>query len=67
MDNNNEKNTKLRELIKDMRFAMLTTIEEDVKPPNGDSEFDFDGDLWFFTWRVQVDEIKHNQHNNVSC
>jgi len=38
---------KLRELIKDMRFAMLTTAEEDGtlrSRPMATQEFDFDGD-----------------------
>jgi len=35
-------------------------------PANGDSEFDFDGDLWFtYGGASKVDEIKH-QHVNVS-
>ncbi len=74
MDNNtdhNENIKKVRELIKDIRFAMLTTIEEDGtlrSRPMATQEVEFDGDLWFFTYggAPKVDEIQHDQHVNVS-
>jgi len=39
---------------------MLTTIEEDgtQQPPNGDSEFDFDGDLWFLPMAARPRSMK---------
>ena len=71
MDNNTDNNKKLRDLIKDIRFAMLTTLEEDgtlKSRPMATQEVEFDGDLWFFTYGAapKVDEIEHNQHVNVS-
>lgn len=62
---------KLHDLIKDIRFAMLTTVEEDGtlhSRPMATQEFEFDGDLWFFTSAKapKVDEVQHNQHVNVS-
>ena len=42
---------KVRELVKDERIAMLTTVAEDgslVSRPMGVQAVDFDGDLWFF-------------------
>ena len=62
--------TRLRELIKDVRFAMLTTIEIDgtlrsrlVAIP----ETEFDGDLWFFTngGAPKADEVRHDQRVSV--
>lgn len=71
MENNTDNNKKLRELIKDIRFAMLTTLEEDgtlKSRPMATQEVEFDGDIWFFTYggASKVDEIDHNQHVNVS-
>ena len=74
MDNNtdhNENNKKLRELIKDIRFAMFTTCEEDGtlrSRPMSTQEVEYDGDLWFFTYGSahKVEEVQHNQHVNVS-
>ena len=41
----------LRELIKDIDTAMLTTVSEEglVSRPMKTQEVEFDGDLWFFT------------------
>jgi len=62
---------KLRELIKDIKFAMLTTAEDDGtlrSRPMATQQIEFDGDLWFFTnaSAPKVDEIRHDQHVNVS-
>jgi general stress protein 26 len=62
---------KLGELIKDIKFAMLTTVEPDGSlhsRPMATQEVDFDGDLWFFTGAstAKVDEVRHDQHVNVS-
>ncbi len=67
----NESIKKLHELIKDIRFAMLTTVEEDGtlrSRPMATQEFEFDGNLWFFTNAnaPKVDEVKHDQHVNLS-
>jgi general stress protein 26 len=43
---------KLAELMKDIKFVMLTTVEPDGSlhsRPMVTQEVDFDGDLWFFT------------------
>lgn len=42
---------KVRELVKDEKIAMLTTVATDgslVSRPMGVQAVDFDGDLWFF-------------------
>lgn len=63
---------KLRELIKDIDIGMLTTIDEDgtlhSRPMSTNSEVEFDGDLWFFTYASshKVLEIEQHQQVNVS-
>jgi len=62
---------KLNELIKDIDFAMLTTVEDDGmlrSRPMVTQEAEFDGDLWFFTGASshKVDEVQHDRHVNVS-
>jgi general stress protein 26 len=60
----------LRELIKDVDTAMLTTATEEglVSRPMKTQEVEFDGDLWFFTKKEtnKYDEILHNQDVNVA-
>ena len=60
----------LRELIKDIDIAMLTTSTEEglVSRPMKTQEVEFDGDLWFFTKKdtSKYDEILHNQDVNVA-
>lgn len=60
----------LRELIKDIDTAMLTTASEEglVSRPMKTQEVEFDGDLWFFTKKEtnKYDEIIHNQDVNVA-
>ena len=44
---------KLGELIEDIQFAMLTTVDEDGKlrsRPMATQRAEFDGELWFFTY-----------------
>lgn len=67
----NENIKKLHDLIKDIKFAMLTTVEEDGtlrSRPMVTQQSKFDGNLWFFTnaKAPKVDEAQHNQHVNVS-
>ncbi|MBX3064502.1 MAG: pyridoxamine 5'-phosphate oxidase family protein [Anaerolineae bacterium] len=62
---------KLRELIKDVDIAMLTTMDQDGSlrsRPMGTQDFEFDGDLWFFTSvdTAKVSEIKTENRVNVS-
>lgn len=60
----------LRELIKDVDTAMLTTATEEglVSRPMKTQEVEFDGDLWFFTKKEtnKYDEILQNQDVNVA-
>lgn len=60
----------LRELIKDIDMAMLTTATEEglVSRPMKTQEVEFDGDLWFFTKKDtnKYDEILQNQDVNVA-
>ena len=62
---------KLAELIKDVEFAMLTTVDEDGSlrsRPMATQQVEFDGDLWFFTRASapKVDEVEQEQQVNVS-
>ena len=63
---------KLEELIHEVTFAMLTTVETDgslrSRPMAFNGKAGFDGDLWFFTYASspKVDEIAHDSHVNVS-
>lgn len=75
MDNNtsgSEGLEKLREMVKDIDFAMLTTIEEDgtlhSRPMSTNGEIEGDGDLWFFTSvdTEKVQAIEHDQRVNVA-
>ena len=67
-----EQMRKLRELIREIDFAMLTTVEPDgslrSRPMSNNGDVEFDGDLWFFTRASapKVDEIEQEQHVNVS-
>ncbi len=60
----------LRDLIKDIDTAMLTTATEEglVSRPMKTQEVEFDGDLWFFTKKEtnKYEEILHNQDVNVA-
>ncbi|WP_102346106.1 pyridoxamine 5'-phosphate oxidase family protein [Bacillus sp. Marseille-P3661] len=60
----------LRDLIKDIDTAMLTTATEEglVSRPMRTQEVEFDGDLWFFTKKEtkKYDEIIHNKDVNVA-
>lgn len=59
----------LKELIKDVDIAMLTTVTEEglVSRPMKTQEIEFDGDLWFFTKKEtnKYEEISHDQDVNV--
>lgn len=70
-ENPSEDIQKLGKLIKGIRVAMLTTVQEDGSlhcRPMATQEVDFDGDLWFFTSASspKISEIKHDQHVNVA-
>ncbi|MBV9467624.1 MAG: pyridoxamine 5'-phosphate oxidase family protein [Abitibacteriaceae bacterium] len=63
---------KIRELIKEIDFGMLTTVEEDgslhSRPMSNNKEVEFDGDLWFFTYASshKVQEVAGDQNVNVA-
>lgn len=62
---------KLAELMKGIKFAMLTTVEDDGSlhsRPMATQEVEFDGDLWFFTRAdsAKVWEAGHHRQVNVS-
>jgi general stress protein 26 len=61
---------KLNELIKEVKVAMLTTIDWGVlrSRPMQTQDFDFDGDLWFFTSSEthKTEEIEKDRRVNVS-
>jgi general stress protein 26 len=61
---------KLGELIKGVKTAMLTTMDWGIlrSRPMGTQDFEFDGDLWFFTSYEthKVDEIEKDRRVNVS-
>lgn len=62
---------KLREMIKDIEIAMLTTVEPDGtlrSRPMATQQTDFDGDLYFFTREHsgKVAEIEQDRHVNVA-
>ena len=60
---------KLGELMKGIRFAMLTTVEEDGSlhsRPMATQEVEFDGDLWFFTHVSSAKVWEAQQHRQVS-
>jgi general stress protein 26 len=67
---NLEEVAKLRELIKDIDTAMLTTNSDEglVSRPMKTQEIEFDGDLWFFTKRDtdKYDELLHDSDVNVA-
>ncbi|CAF0922230.1 unnamed protein product [Adineta ricciae] len=70
---NDDKTNKLFELIKDIRYAMITTVESDnslrSRPMASRQADKWDGALWFFTKKSspKVEEAKQNYDQvNVS-
>ena len=63
---------KLGKLIAKVKFAMLTTAEDDgtlrSRPMATQNHDEFDGDLWFFTKASapKVGEVEHEHQVNVS-
>jgi general stress protein 26 len=62
---------KLGSLIKDIKFAMLTTVHEDGSlhsRPMATQQQEFDGNLWFFTKAdsSKVEDARRERHVNVS-
>lgn len=69
-DKRQEAIKKLSDLIKDIDFAMLTTIDEGHlrSRPMQTQDFEFDGDLWFFTSSRthKIEEIEKDNRVNVA-
>ena len=69
-DSREEAIVKLKDLIEDIDFAMLTTVNGGQlrSRPMSTQKFDFDGDLWFFTSdnTHKVDEIERDNRVNVA-
>ena len=63
---------KLCDLIRNIDFCMLTTIDEDgtlrSRPMSTNGQVEANGDLWFFTYASshKVDEVNQHQQVNVS-
>ncbi len=62
---------KLNDLIKDIEFAMMTTVEPDSdlrSRPMATQRAEFDGTVWFFTRASdpKVSEIRKDQRVNLS-
>lgn len=71
VDSRNDAIQKLAGLIKDIKFAMLTTVHEDGtlhSRPMATQQQEFDGDLWFFTKAdsSKVEDAKRERRVNVS-
>jgi len=63
--------SKINDMIRDIKIAMLTTIDEDGdfhSRPMMTQEHEFDGEVWFFADRSsdKVREIESNPSVNVS-
>ncbi|HKO59889.1 MAG TPA: pyridoxamine 5'-phosphate oxidase family protein [Pyrinomonadaceae bacterium] len=71
-DSREEALQKLREMVKDIDFCMLTTIDENgdphSRPMSSNGDIDPDGDLWFFTSLSshKVSEIENSPKVNLS-
>ncbi|MFI5491987.1 pyridoxamine 5'-phosphate oxidase family protein [Actinoplanes sp. NPDC051859] len=66
-----EKREKLKELVKDARIGMLTTMTADgrhLSRPMALQDVEFDGDLWFFAYADSdlVAELRAHPQVNVS-
>lgn len=63
---------KLREMVKDIDFCMLTTVDENrdlhSRPMSSNGDIDPDGDIWFFTSASshKVSEIEKFPRVNIS-
>ena len=67
----NESRKKLWGLIKDVKFTMMVTEQDDGtlrSRPMATQQAEFDGDLWFFTYvdSNKVHEINHHHQVNLS-
>jgi len=63
----NKQLEKVRELVEDIRIAMMTTVDDQgnlVSRPMAALQMDEDGTIWFFSKRTapKVSQIDNNQH-----
>lgn len=69
-DNRKEAIEKLKSLTEGIDFCMLTTMDDGHlrSRPMSTQEFEFDGDLWFFTsdQTHKVDDIRKDSRINVA-
>jgi general stress protein 26 len=70
-DTEQERRDKVRDMVKDARICMLTTMTADgwhVSRPMALQEVEFDGDLWFFTYSDSdlVEQIGVHPQVNVA-
>jgi len=68
---NSESTSKLNELIKDIKYAMLCTIDGNGQirsRPMVTQQSKFDGDLYFFSGQhsPKIDELRNNPHVNLT-
>lgn len=67
-----DKLSKLREIVKAVDICMLTTVDErgelHSRPMSNNRDVEFDGDLWFFTYGSshKVDEVGRVPNVNAS-
>jgi general stress protein 26 len=71
MTQHDDRQAKVREIIKDSRMAMLTTIDEDgrlVSKPMATQDVEFDGDVYFIAERSshKVRNVQRDPRVNVS-
>lgn len=71
MSERKEEFQKLQEMIKGIRIAMLTTVDDDGtlrSRPMATHDMEFDGDLWFFTQEhsAKVEEVQREHQVSVS-
>jgi general stress protein 26 len=71
-DTKHQSIAKIRDLITDIDFCMLTTLDDDgclhSRPMSVNGRVEANGDLWFFTYGSshKVSEVNHNHQVNVS-
>lgn len=62
---------KLRDMVKDIEFCMLTTIDEQgnphSRPMSTNKQIEFDGDLWFFVYGNSHKAIEVSREPKVNC
>jgi general stress protein 26 len=71
MTQHDDRQAKVREIIKDSRMAMLTTIDEDgrlVSKPMATQDVEFDGDVYFIAERSshKVRNVQRDPRVNVA-